>query len=107
MGESRVCIVVCTCPTDMARDIASQLLEARLVACVNVVPTVQSFYRWEGELQEEQESMLVIKTTAERYGELESRLAEIHSYDVPEIIRISIEDGLESYLSWVEASVKA
>ena len=85
--------------------LARALVERRLAACVNVVPGVVSHYRYQGELHRDQEQLLVIKTRAERMGALRAALAELHPYDVPELVALEITDGLEPYLEWLDESV--
>ena len=100
-------LVLCNCPdAATARQLATAVVEQRLAACVNCLPAVQSIYRWDGEVQSEQEATLLIKTIASRYSELEARLAELHPYDVPEIIALDISRGLPAYLNWLEQSVQ-
>jgi periplasmic divalent cation tolerance protein len=95
-------VVLCTCPSpEEARRISRDLVEARLAACVNVVPGVESIYRWNGVVEMATESLLVIKTSAERFPALKSAIQELHSYDVPEMIALRVEDGSEPYLSWL------
>ncbi len=98
-------VVLCTCPPDQATALARALLEHRLAACVNVVPGVRSMYRWEGEVAEDDESLLVIKTPQTNVESLEAKLSEIHPYDVPEILSLSVHEGANTYLSWVRESV--
>jgi len=85
-----------------AERIATGVVTEKLAACVNVVPAVRSCYVWEGKLNWSEEVLLIVKTTRERYGELEARIRELHSYDVPEIVAVSVEMGSEKYLRWVE-----
>ena len=85
--------------------LARALVERRLAACVNVVPGVVSHYRYQGELHRDQEQLLVIKTRAERMGALRAALAELHPYDVPELVALEISDGNEAYLAWLDESV--
>jgi len=94
-------VVLCTCPPDHAERIARTVLEERLVACVNVVSGVKSLYWWKGEIQDDTETMLVIKTPPDQYAELEKRLIEIHPYSVPEVLSLEVVDGSRSYISWV------
>lgn len=94
-------VVLCTCPPDHAERIARQVLEERLVACVNVVSGVKSLYWWKDQLQSDEESMLVIKTPSENFARLEARLLEIHPYTVPEVLALDVVDGSRSYISWV------
>ena len=84
-----------------ARIIASTLVKEGLCACVNFFP-VNSMYRWEGKVQEDAEVALFIKTRQELYSRVERRIKELHSYSVPCILRLKVEDGEENYLKWVE-----
>ncbi|MCH9032377.1 MAG: divalent-cation tolerance protein CutA [candidate division Zixibacteria bacterium] len=93
--------VLITAPVNESGKIARILVEERLAACVNIVPEIRSIYRWQGKIEEESESLLIVKTTAERMDELKSRVLEIHPYNVPEIIALPVADGLEKYLNWV------
>ena len=86
---------------ETADRLARRLVEARLAACVNILAPCRSVYRWKGELQQEEEHPMLIKTTAERYAALESVLRADHPYELPEIIAVPIEQGLPDYLSWV------
>jgi len=95
-------VVLCTCPPEHAERIARTMLEERLVACVNVVSGVKSLYWWKDAVQNEGESMLVIKAPSANYAKLEARLQEIHPYEVPEVLSLDVVDGLSSYISWVK-----
>jgi periplasmic divalent cation tolerance protein len=88
-----------------ARKVAKSLVEHRLVACVNVSAPVRSYYHWKGNLEDETEHMLFMKTRAERFQDLEKALGEIHPYDVPELIAVPIEKGSSAYLGWVDENV--
>lgn len=99
-------VVLCTCPGERARELARALLREHLAACVNLVPGVESHYWWEGELDQASESLMVIKTSGDRYSELERRLAELHPYDVPEILAIGVESGFEAYLAWLREATR-
>jgi periplasmic divalent cation tolerance protein len=94
-------VVLCNCSPDESADLARALVEKKLAACVNILSGVKSFYEWDGELCEDLEHTLLIKTTPERLDELKSTLASLHSYDVPEIIALETTDVLESYGQWV------
>jgi periplasmic divalent cation tolerance protein len=89
-----------------AKRIARALVSERLAACANVIPGVSSVYWWEGQVQEEQEAMLVIKTTAAQVNALETRLVELHPYDVPELLSIPVTGGYPPYLAWVSSEVE-
>ena len=89
---------------DEAARLARGLVEARLAACVQALP-VDSWYRWQGAVQQAGEVLLLIKTTRARAPEAQAWLAANHSYDVPEIVMLPVDDGLPAYLDWVTASV--
>lgn len=93
--------MLCTCPPEAAERLASALVEEQLAACVNVLPGIQSVYRWQGALERSAETLLLAKTTAERYPALQTRLQEMHPYDLPEIIALPVDRGLPGYLAWV------
>lgn len=100
-------IVLTTLPSEGdAEKFASQLVEQRLAACVNVLPTMQSVYRWKNAVERADERQLVIKTTAEQVTALEARIRQLHPYDVPEFIVIPIVQGSATYLSWLSDSTK-
>jgi periplasmic divalent cation tolerance protein len=92
--------------SESAFNLARELVSRRLAACVNVLPAATSFYRWEGREQQAAEVPMLVKTTQERYPELERAIIELHPYSVPEIIALPVVAGLESYLGWVEAECK-
>ena len=89
---------------DAAR-LGRSLVERRLVACVNMVGPVRSVFLWKGKVEEESERLLLMKTRADRYAELETAIQELHPYDVPEVIAIPIDRGSQAYLSWVDENV--
>lgn len=91
---------------DQAARLAEKVVEERLAACVNIVPGVRSCYVWEGKLTWSEEVLLVMKTTREGFGGLEKRVKELHSYEVPEILGVGVEEGLEKYLEWVKDGVR-
>ncbi len=100
-------VVYCTCPDVTAAErLASTLVDERLVACVNLIPGVRSFFRWEGQVCDEAEVLLVIKTREALVDELARRVADLHPYDVPEVISLPITGGLPDYLAWVAASTE-
>jgi periplasmic divalent cation tolerance protein len=94
-----VVLVTVSSPSE-AEAIATILIEEKLAACINIFP-VQSIYQWQGNIQQESEFQLVIKTNLAKFSELSSRIQEIHSYAVPEIIALPIVSGAESYLGWL------
>ncbi|MDB5761303.1 MAG: cutA [Herminiimonas sp.] len=89
-----------------AEGLARHLVEQGLAACVNRLPGVQSIYRWQGEIEEASEVTLLIKTTKRRYAELEAAIKALHPYQVPEIIALSIVEGLPQYLDWITRETK-
>ena len=97
-------VLVTTSNAEEAARIADVLVSERLAACVNIVPGIESIYRWEGKVTRDHESLMIIKTTAERYDELERRVKELHSYTTPEVIALKIERGSEQYLNWLRDS---
>jgi len=98
-------IVLVTTPNaEEASHIGDVLVSERLAACVNIVPGIESIYRWEGKVTRDHESLMIIKTTGERYDELERRVKELHSYSTPEVIALKIERGSEQYLNWLSDS---
>ena len=88
-----------------ALTIGRTLVEEKLVACVNLVPQIRSIYWWKGEVCDDQELLLVMKTTASMFDSLQSRIRELHSYEVPEIVALSVAKGLPDYLKWVVESI--
>jgi periplasmic divalent cation tolerance protein len=100
-------IVLCSAGSeDEARKIARHLVEQRLAACVNIIPRMESIYRWQGKLESSGEWLLLIKTTVERFPAVRDAIRDLHSYELPECIAISIEDGSSGYLEWIAQSVK-
>jgi periplasmic divalent cation tolerance protein len=89
-----------------ASEIASLLVEKKLAACVNIIPQIQSIYRWKGEICNETERMMIIKTRADLFKELEDALIKLHPYEVPEIISFDIQQGFSGYLRWIDDSTE-
>jgi periplasmic divalent cation tolerance protein len=100
MDDLSICFVTAPSPEE-ARSLARSLLEERLVACVNLVPSVQSLYWWEGSLEEAWEVLLVLKTRTDRVPDLVDRVKELHSYSVPEVVSWPLGPGNPDYLRWV------
>jgi periplasmic divalent cation tolerance protein len=104
MTDKRI-VLTTAASEEEAVKIARHLIEHRLAACVNIVPQITSIYRWQDKMEEIREWLLVIKTTAGAFGHVRHAIAELHSYDVPECICLSIEDGSPTYLEWIAESV--
>jgi periplasmic divalent cation tolerance protein len=101
--ETTVRALLTTAPdADTAASLARALVGERLAACVNVVPGVRSFYRWEGDVQEDAEVLLIIKTQAARQEEVAARIKALHPYALPEVLVLPVVGGSVSYLDWVE-----
>ena len=101
-------VVLSTCSAaDDAKMLARHLIEQRLAACVNVVRAVDSFYRWQGQVQEDAEFLLVIKTSRGLFGKLRAEWEKLHTYEIPELIALPIVDGAANYLNWMEAELDA
>lgn len=99
-------IVLVTAPNaEEASRIADALVGGRLAACVNILGGVESVYRWEGRVTRDSEVLMIIKTTGDRYAQLEQQVKALHSYTTPEVVAIRIERGAEAYLKWLGESV--
>lgn len=100
------CVVVWTTigSTADGRGMASILVTERLAACVNVLPEMESFYRWKGQVENDHERQLVMKTTVARVAALRARVHELHDYEVPEFLVLPIAGGSEAYLNWIRES---
>ena len=83
-----------------AQELATTLVNRRLAACVNIIPSVRSVYHWQGTVEEAVENLLILKTSEERLDELMAGLRELHPYDLPEIIALPVETALPEYLNW-------
>jgi periplasmic divalent cation tolerance protein len=103
----KILVLTTASSKDEARKIGRALVERLLAACVNIVPQVGAIYRWEGEVEEAEEWLLIIKTTRGAFERVRDAINELHSYDVPECIAVSIERGSMEYLNWVGESVKS
>ena len=101
-------LCLCSCPDQAAAArIARTLVEERLAACVNVLPGMQSVYRWQGRVEQAGEALLLAKTTAQRFAGLRDRIVALHPYELPEVIAVEIADGLQGYLDWIAAETGA
>jgi periplasmic divalent cation tolerance protein len=89
-----------------SKKIARQLVDRRLAACVNIIPKVESVYRWEGKVEEAEEFLLLVKTTEDARPRVQEAIQQLHSYDLPECIALSIDEGSPAYLKWMDDSVE-
>ena len=102
----KVVILTTTASRDEGKRIARHLVDTRLAACVNISQPLESVYRWQGQIAEEGEFLLIIKSTWELFAEIKAEISKIHSYQTPEIICLPIIDGSPTYLQWISDSVK-
>jgi len=99
-------VVLSTFPSaDKAAEVARALVDAKLAACVNIVPAIRSIYRWQGAVSDDAETLAIIKTTTERYAALAELLTSLHPYDVPEMLALPVAAGHAPYLAWLADSV--
>ena len=87
------------------KKIARHLLDRQLIACANVVPAIRSLYRWKGKIADEQECLMVLKSSRDSFPDLQKEIDKLHSYSVPEVIALPIIDGSPNYLNWISESV--
>ncbi len=100
-------VVLVTAPSpDRAAEIARALVDERLAACGNVVAGLRSIYRWEGKVQDEEEALLLLKTTRARFDALRDRVLALHPYEVPEVIALPVEAGSARYLAWIAGETR-
>ena len=90
----------------VAKSIAGEVIESRLAACANILPSHHSYYWWDGEVQSEQEVAAIFKTSGDTYNELEQCIKRLHPYDVPCIVALPIEKGYDPFLKWVQDQTK-
>src|SRR5579863_1346041 len=105
MTDKRIVLTTAS-SDDEARKVARHLVEQRLAACVNIVPRIESIYRWQGKVESSHEWLLVIKTSVEKFPAVRDAIRDLHSYDLPECIAVCIDDGSTEYLEWLADSVK-
>jgi len=105
MTDKRLILTTCG-SLEEARSIAHALVERQLAACVNIIPQIESVYRWKDEVETATECLLLIKTTEGVVDRTREALTELHSYEIPECIEIAIEAGNTAYLDWIGKSVR-
>ncbi len=106
MTEARI-VLTTAGSQEEARKIANALIERRLAACVNIVPQIESIYRWQGKVENATEWLLVIKTRASVFAQVRDAIRELHSYELPECLVLEITDGSTDYLSWIASNVSS
>lgn len=107
MSEKQKIVVLTTAGSGRnAKAIANRLLAERLAACVNILEGIQSIYRWKGEVCDEKEYLLIIKTRIDIFDKLAIAISDEHEYDCPEIIALPIVEGWEAYLNWIDACLE-
>jgi len=100
------CVILITAGTsENAGRIARTLVEERLAACCNILPGIRSVYRWKNSVEEDEELMLICKSQTALFSQLEHRVRELHTYDVPEVIMLPVTDGSAPYLAWIDESL--
>lgn len=104
MTDKRIVLTTAS-SQDEARRIANALVDRRLAACVNIVSKIDSIYRWKDKIEENQEFLLLIKTSQSEVPELRDAIKELHSYELPECISLPVDDGSEDYLKWIDDSI--
>jgi periplasmic divalent cation tolerance protein len=105
MTDKRI-VLTTTGSEEEARKIARHLVENRLAACVNIIPQVESIYRWQGKVDSSREWLLLVKTTQGRFPAVREAIRKLHSYDLPECVALNVEDGSSDYLKWLADSVQ-
>ncbi|MGW8248558.1 MAG: divalent-cation tolerance protein CutA [Acidiferrobacterales bacterium] len=107
MSDSSPQLILNTCPDQQTADsIANTLVEQGLAACVNIVPGIQSVYRWQGKVERQGEVLLMIKARADAFSAISARIVELHPYELPEVIAVTIGNGLQPYLEWINEPEK-
>ncbi|MFZ0817656.1 MAG: divalent-cation tolerance protein CutA [Candidatus Sulfotelmatobacter sp.] len=106
MTDKRIVLTTAGSEEEAGR-IARHLVEQRVAACVNIVQQITSIYRWQDKVEEAREWLLIVKTTAAAFGQVRAAITELHSYELPECICLTIEDGSTNYLQWIAESVVA
>lgn len=107
MSDSPYLIVFSTCPDEnVAEHIAETLVGRQQAACINIIPKIRSIYRWKGNIERDHEVLLLIKTSKAQFQALEDTIAELHPYELPEIVAVSVETGLADYLRWIDSTLE-
>jgi periplasmic divalent cation tolerance protein len=105
--DNDVMLVLSTASSEKeAITIAQALVDQELAACVNIIPAIRSIYRWKGKIWNEVENMIFIKTTSAQLEDIKKTLKDLHSYELPEVLALKIDDGEKNVLNWIGSSVK-
>lgn len=104
--DADICLVLVTAPPSEAPGLARVVVEEGLAACGNLIPGVTSIYRWKGDVEEDRETLVILKTARGTVSRLQARVETLHSYDVPEFLVLPVESGLPPYLAWVAAETE-
>ncbi len=105
-NQEEYLLVQTICPDQaLSIELARQIIEHKLAACVNVLPEVTSIYQWKGEVKQDSETLLLIKTTKSRYPALQKLITENHPYELPEVIAVPITEALPEFLSWIKETI--
>ncbi|HEB86184.1 MAG TPA: divalent-cation tolerance protein CutA [Gammaproteobacteria bacterium] len=106
-NDSPYLIVFSTCPDErVAEHVAETLIDRRQAACVNIIPKIRSIYHWKGNIERDWEVLLLIKTHKAQFQALEDTIVELHPYELPEIVAVSLETGLADYLRWIDSTLE-
>lgn len=105
MSEARI-VLTTAGSQEEARKIANALVERKLAACVNIVPQIESVYRWQGKIETATEWLLIIKTQAAAFERVRDAIKELHSYELPECVMLEVSNGSEAYLKWIVENVE-
>lgn len=106
-SDQDLLVVLVTAPAEAAPKLAGELVRRRVAACANVVGEIRSHFWWDGSVQEESESLLILKTRRDAFEPLERAVVELHPYDVPEVIALPVSRALETYARWVADEVES
>ena len=105
MTDARIVLTTAGSPEE-AEKIARALVEGRLAACVNIVPQIQSIYRWKDKIEQETEWLLIIKTKTNLFESVADAIKELHSYELPECVMLEVDSGSERYLNWIRENTR-
>ncbi len=103
--EEAIAVFITAAQREEAARLAEMLVEKRLAACVQILPEMESVYRWQGKVERQHEVLLIAKTTRSRFAELETEVRALHSYETPEIVALPLTAGSGPYLEWLKTSV--